>query len=656
MRNAVFFYPKLAAANLKKNRRTYGPYLLTTILCASIYYILRSLSLNPGLRQEFGGAAAHSMLQMGGDVSCFFIVLFLFYINNFLMKQRNKEFALYNILGMGKKHIAKTVAFEFLYSYGITVVGGLAAGILLDKLAFLGAVKLMHMEIKLGFFLAPAAVVHVLFLFAVAFLLIYLRFVWKLHIMNPTELLRESRAGEREPKAKWMLAVLGFVLLGAGYLIALRKQDPIEAIPNFMIASLLVILATYLIFTTGSVALLKLLKKNKHFYYQTNHFISLSGLMYRMKQNAMGLASICIMSTMVLVMISTTGSLMMEADQMMKQRYPYDFNCEIDEQEPERQQALLAELHALQQEEGVPVTEEVSYRYLDFGVERNGSQFDVPDNAYMAPCILMLVPIDDYNAVTGAQKTLQDGEVLVHTKRLHWTEPTLTLYGKTYTVKEHVKEYPKNGDTVANISDYLYLVCSESEFESIYATQKEAYGELASEKSFYYGFDTSAGETKQDAFRPVIRSLFDRYDFTCESHLAEKATFTGLFSGMFFIGISLGLLFTVATVLMIYYKQLSEGYEDQERFQILQKVGMSHKEVKKAIHSQILTVFFLPPIMAGIHLAVAFPILKRIVEMIGFQRSNLFLYVTLICFGVFLLFYVCVYLYTAKTYYKIVKR
>lgn len=654
MLNSMFFYPKLAAANIKKNKRTYGPYLLATILCAAIYYILRSLSLNPALREEFAGAAVHSMLQMGADVSCLFIVLFLFYINKFLMKQRNKEFALYNVLGMGKKHIAKTVAYESLYSYILTVAGGLVVGILLDKLAYLAAAKLMQMEIKMGFFFAPAAVSHVLVLFAVGFLLVYLRFVWTLHIMNPAELLRESKAGEREPKAKWILAVLGFVLLGIGYFIALTAKNPIEAIPNFLNASLLVIIATFLIFTAGSVALLKLLKKNKHFYYQTNHFVSLSGLMYRMKQNAMGLASICVMSTMVLIMISTTGSLMLGLDHMLNERYPYDFNCEIGEVEPERQQALIADFHALQQEEGVPVTREVIYRHLAFGVEKNGDEFDMPTDAYLAPCVLMLVPIDDYNAATGEQKELNDGEFLVHTKP--WTDPTITLFGEEYAVKEWVETYPKNGQAAANISDFLYLVCSEQDFESIYATQKEAYGEYASDLRFFYGFDTGADKQTQDDFRPAIRSLFDRYDFICESHVAEEASYTGLFSGMFFIGISLGLLFTIATVLMIYYKQLSEGYEDQERFQILQKVGMSQKEVKKSIHSQILTVFFMPPLMAGLHLAVAFPILKRLVEMVGFPQSNLFLIVTLICFCVFVLFYVCVYLYTARTYYKIVKR
>lgn len=656
MRNSMFFYPKLAAANMKKNKRIYGPYLLATIFSGAVYYILRSLCLNPGLREIYGGGAAHSMLQMGADVSFFFLILFLFYINQFLMKQRTKEFALYNVLGMGKKHIAKTLAFESLYTFVVTVAGGLSLGMLLDKAAYLAAAKLLNVDFKLGFFIAPAAIVHVLLLFAVAFLLVFLRFVWKLHILNPAELLREGKAGEREPKAKWFLAVLGFVLLGIGYAIALHEKNPIKAISSFFGAAILVIIATYLIFTAGSIALLKLLKKNKHFYYKTNHFISLSGLIYRMKQNAMGLANICVLSTMVLVMLSTTVSLVIGVDQMMKERYPYDFNCEIDELEPERQQALIADIRALRQESGLDATEEISYRYIAFGVERQDDEFIAPGNAYMSPCVLMFVPLEDYNAATGQEKTLNDGELLIYTKRVDWTDPSMTVFGTEYTVKEHVNAYPKNGDAAANISDYLYLVCTDADFDSIYSTQKEAYGEYASEPDFYYGFNTSAGDQLQEEFRPVIRTLFDQYDFTCESRLAEQAGYTGLFSGLFFIGISLGLLFTIATVLIIYYKQLSEGYEDKDRFQIMQKVGLSQREVKSAIHAQILTVFFMPPVVAGLHLTVAFPIMKRLVEMLGLAKSNLFLIVTLCTFCVYLFFYVCVYLYTARTYYKIVKR
>lgn len=655
MRNSFFFYPKLAASNLKKNSKTYTPYLISGIFCATVYYILRSLALNPSIKEGFGGGAIHSMLQMGGDISALFVIVLLFYTSSFLMKQRKKEFALLNTLGMGKHHIAKMLAFETLYSFLITVSGGLIVGLVLDKLSFLIIAKFLHAEASLGFFVSPAAIAHVVLLYAVANLLILIKSVWSIHVLNPAELLREGKAGEKEPKAKWFLAILGVLSLGGGYAIALIAKNPIQALPSFFVAVLLVILGTFLLFTAGSIALLKLLRKNKKYYYKTNHFVSVSGLMYRMKQNAVGLASICILSTMVLVMISSTGSLMVGLEDMIHERYPNDFNFEISETEKERQAELISKLHTLQKQENIPVTRELSYRYLDFVVGKDGNNF-VADTTPITANVLMLIPLKDYNAAMGEHKILKDGEMLVRTKRLEWNAPTIGIFGTNYTIKEHVSVYPDNGSAAANIADYLYLVCTDADFEKIYQTQKESYGTMASEYSFYYGFDTDAPEEKQETFRPVIRALFNEYDFTCESRLAERASYTGLFGGMFFIGIFLGLLFTVATVLIVYYKQISEGYDDKERFHILQKVGMSEQEVKKTIHSQVLTVFFLPLLFAGIHLCVAFPILKTLLKSLGLMQTSLFVGASLISYFVFAAFYVAVYFVTARTYYRIVKR
>lgn len=655
MRNSILFYPKLAADNLKKNSKTYLPFLISGIFSATVYYILRSLSLNPSIRGNFGGGAIHSILQMGSDVSALFIIVLLFYTNSFLMKQRKKEFALLNTLGMGKNHIAKMLFFETIYSFLITVSGGLILGIALDKLTFLAVSKLMNTTAELGFFISPAAINHVLLIFFISFLLIFIKSVWTLHILNPAELLRESKAGEKEPKAKWVLAILGIITLGCGYEIALYAENPIQAIPSFFVAVVLVIIGTFLLFTAGSIALLKLLRNNKNFYYKTNHFVSISGLMYRMKQNAVGLASICILSTMVLVMITSTGSLMIGLEDMLCERYPNDFNCEIDETDKDRQNALIEDLHTLQNNESIPVTSENSYNYLAFMAVRNGNDF-IADTSPMTASVLMLIPLDDYNKITGENQTLSDGEVLIHTKRLEWDSHTIGILGKEYKVKEHIDNYPKNGSAAANISDFLYLVCTNNEFETIYQTQKDAYGNMASEKSFYYGFNTSANDEEQEAFRPAIRTLFDEYDFTCESRQAERASYTGLFGGLFFIGIFLGLLFTVATVLIIYYKQISEGYDDRERFIILQKVGMSQKEVKKSIHSQVLTVFFLPLLFAGLHLTVAFPILTKLLKSLGLMQTSIFASVSIGSFLVFALFYVTVYFFTARTYYRIVKR
>lgn len=655
MHNSILFYPKLAADNLKKNSKTYLPYLISGIFCATVYYILRSLSLNPSLRNSFGGFSIHAILQMGSDVSALFILVLLFYTNSFLMKQRKKEFALLNTLGMGKRHIAKMLLFEMLYTFFITVSCGLILGILLDKLTFLIVTKFIHSNVELGFFISPTAIIHVLLLFFISSLFIFVKSVWTLHILNPTQLLRESKAGEKEPKAKWILAILGGIILLCGYWIALSVKNPIQAIPSFFIAAILVIIATFLLFTAGSIALLKLLRHNKNFYYKTNHFVSISGLMYRMKQNAIGLASICILSTMVLVMISSTGSLMIGLEDMINERYPNDFNFEISETNSQKVNEFIKVIHTLQKNQDFSVTEDISYHFLNLTAAKKENEF-VANTDFMDQSVLMFIPLEDYNTVTGENKILKDGEVFIHTKRMEWNAPTIGILGNNYTVKEKVSDYPKNGAAVSNIADYIYLICTENDFETLYQNQLNVYGSMASQKKFYYGFDTDANEQSQKTLLTKIHDLYDEYMFSCENKLIERDSFMGLFGGLFFIGIFLGLLFTVATVLIIYYKQISEGYNDRERFIILQKVGMSQKEVKKSIHSQIITVFFLPLLFAGLHLTIAFPILTKLLKALGLIQTSLFASISICSFLVFACFYIIVYFFTAKTYYQIIKR
>lgn len=655
MRNSFLFFPKLAIDNMKKNSKIYLPYLLTGIISGTIYYILRSISLNPEFRDSFGGGAIHGMLQMGADVSAFFIILFLFYTNGFLMKQRKKEFAIFHILGMDKGHIARTLAIEALYTFFISVFGGIILGIALDKLNFLILAKLVHVDATLGFFLAPSAIVHVIVLFMIAYFLIFLKSVWSLYRLNPAELLQESKAGEKEPKVKWFWSIAGVLILGMGYVIALRAEHPLMAIPSFFIASVLVIVGTFLLFTTGSITFLNILRKNKKFYYKTNHFISVSGLIYRMKQNALGLASICILSTMVLVMISSTGSLMVGIEDMIKERYPNDFNFSISETKPEKQQQFLEQLHNLQKEQAVTVTDEIQYRYLGFPVAQKEAGFEADDN-YLEQSVLFLIPLSDYNKATGDEKTLHNRELLLHTKRMEWNHPSIKILGEEFSIKEHIRQFPQNGFASSNVLDMLFLVCSDTDFEFLNKLQKEAYPSYGYQPSCYYEFDTSSSMEKQNKFRLLLYSFMEEYDFAFENQEFERKSVYGLFGGMFFIGVYLGLLFTIATVLIIYYKQISEGYEDRERFLILQKVGMSQEEVKKAIHSQVLIVFFLPLLFAAMHIAVAFPILKKLLLALGFIQASHFATIIVMSFLMFSLLYIMVYGITAKTYYKIVRR
>ena len=655
MRNSFLFYPKLATSNIKKNSKTYGPYMVACIVTATIYYLLRSISLNPSLTEVYIGSALHAIMQLGADVSFFFIIIFLFYTNSFLLKQRQKEFAIFNTLGMDKKHISVILAFETLYTLIITVVGGLFFGILLDKLAFLTITKVIHLDTTIHFSISYQAIRHVIFLFGLAFTLIYIKYNWSLHILNPMELLRESKAGEKEPKAKWAVAILGIISLLSGYGIALHYKNPVKAIPAFFIAAILVTIGTFLIFTAGSITLLKILKRNKKFYYKTSHFISVSGLMFRMKQNAKGLASICILSTAVLVMLTSTGSLMRGMKDNLINRYPYSFNFNIGEQSYERTDELIEKVHDLQEQENIPVSKEIKYKYLSIPAVQKNDEF-IADMNFTEQSVLMFVPLSDYNKFIGENLELSDGEVLIHTKRLDWTYPKINILGKNFSVKDHIKKYPENGGAISTIWDYLYIVCTDNDFENINILQKDLYGNYCSEPSFFYGFETTASDDDQNEFRPYIRELFNDYNFTCESRVAEEASYTGLFGGLFFVGIFLGLLFIIATILIIYYKQISEGYEDKNRYDILQKVGMSQKEVKKSINSQILIVFFLPLIFSGLHLTVAFPIMKTMLAILGLAQTNIFIVVSIISYLVFSAFYIAIYMFTSRTYYKIVKR
>lgn len=656
MRNSFSFFPKLALNNIKKNNKAYLPYLLACVGTATVYYIIHSLSVNPGLEEILGGGALTSVLQMGGSVAAVFACIFLFYTNRFLMKQRKPEFGVFNMLGMEKKHIAKTIAFETLYTYFITVSGGIILGIALDKLTFLIISKMFHEKITLGFFISPKVILSVIVLFALIFFAIYCKSVLEIKLSSPIELLHESSVGEKEPKANWLIALLGVITLGAGYVLALIPNTPWMALGQFFFAVILVIIGTYLLFTAGSIVLLKILKHNKNFYYTTNHFISVSNMVYRMKQNAMGLASICILSTMVLVMISSTGSLMLGLKDMENIRYPYDYNFYWEDYEVDVSE-VKENIAKVVKENNIPVKEEVEYHYFENYTKRSEDDF-IPQKEFVGGSILVMMPLSDYNAAMNEQKILGDTEVFLHTERIPYEYPTLNLWGTQYTIKEQLSDYPPNGRVAANIDDAYYLVIPDKQMDKIQQEFSKIVNQVP-QKRVCYGFNTSLTHDEQIQYDAVLREAAQakKYDTMVLESKAEKwKSSIALFGGMFFIGIILGLLFIMATVLIIYYKQISEGMEDRKRYDIMQKVGLSLQEVKSTIRSQILIVFFLPPLVAGIHICVAFPIINRMLGMFGLLNTKLFALATIGCFAIFLMFYVLVYLFTAKVYYRIVRR
>lgn len=657
------FFSKLAASNIKKNGKAYIPYILSCVMTVALFYIVKSLSYNPGLKNMVGSSTMMTMMSMCSVIIALFAIVFLFYTNSFLMKRRKKEFGVFNILGMEKSHIAKTMAWENFYVTLISIVGGLVIGLALDKAMFLLIAQVLNEEITLGFFISDKAIISTIVMFCIIFLLILLNSIRQIHTANPIELVTAGNAGEREPKTKWVLAILGLLSLGAGYYIALTIENPLTALVYFFFAVILVIIGTYMLFTAGSIALLKILRKNKKYYYKTKHFTSISGMIYRMKQNAVGLANICILSTAVLVMVSSTSSLMLGLQDVIATRYPNDFVVYSNETSEERAYESFDTIRELQEEQNLNVTSEREYRYLVFPAFINGDTFEVTRDANFSSLgnlnNLIFVSLSDYNRVMGTDKTLAENEVLIYSDRLQFDSPTLKIFDREYSVKEKIDEFIGNGLIVAVAANTQFIVLPDgTDIDELYALQKEALSDGASEIQYYYGFNSDADEETQRIFyRTLLEDYVGHgYEGTIESKADSRSEFVGLYGGFFFIGIFLGVLFIMATVLIIYYKQISEGYDDKQRYEIMQKVGMTHQEIKNSIRSQVLTVFFLPLIVAGIHIAVAFPIINKLLALLNLLNVQLFLTCTVVCYVVFAVMYLLIYLLTARTYYKIVSK
>ena len=555
------------------------------------------------------------------------------------------------------------MAWENFYVTLISIVGGLVIGIALDKAMFLLIAQVLNEEITLGFFISDKAIISTIVMFCVIFLLILLNSIRQIHTANPIELITAGNAGEREPKTKWVLTILGLLSLGAGYYIALTIENPLTALVYFFFAVILVIIGTYMLFTAGSIALLKILRKNKKYYYKTKHFTSISGMIYRMKQNAVGLANICILSTAVLVMVSSTSSLMLGLQDVIATRYPNDFVVYSNETSEERAYESFDTIRELQEEQNLNVTSEREYRYLVFPAFINGDTFEVTRDANFSSLgnlnNLIFVSLSDYNRVMGTDKTLAENEVLIYSDRLQFDSPTLKIFDREYSVKEKIDEFIGNGLIVAVAANTQFIVLPDGpDIDELYALQKEALSDGASEIQYYYGFNSDADEETQRIFyRTLLEDYVGHgYEGTIESKADSRSEFVALYGGFFFIGIFLGVLFIMATVLIIYYKQISEGYDDKQRYEIMQKVGMTHQEIKNSIHSQVLTVFFLPLIVAGIHIAVAFPIINKLLALLNLLNVQLFLTCTVVCYVVFAVMYLLIYLLTARTYYKIVSK
>ena len=674
-------YGKLAVTNLKNNGKSYVPYILASAFSVMMYYIMDNLYRNRSLVEK--GSPLAIMLSYADVVLLIFSVIFLFYINSFLIKRRKKELGIYNILGMGKGHLAKMLFIESVITTAASVIGGILAGILLGKLVYLVLLKILHLKRDIVYMISPVSIGITAAIFGGIFFVMFLYNLVQMKLSNPIELLRGGNTGEREPKTKWLMTIIGIACLAGGYYISLTTKEPLQALGQFFIAVLLVVVGTYALFMAGSITLLKILRRKKSYYYKTRHFTAVSGMIYRMKQNAVGLANICILSTMVLVMVSMTVSLYGGMNDVITTRFPYEAQITssgISQKEEEQIEEIIKNM--TKKNHTVP-TSQIRFHIGRFTTVYNNKtkKFDMMaagDYANSNAADLVMIPLSDYNQTEGKNVNLKENEVLLYHRnhnrndnRSHKKSDTDTqkdkkviqLNSRSYKVVDELDRLAIAKADTTSFIDGWYVVVKDSsiitsylkdiyENSNIYDELKEYYGKI----QYSYSFNLNGSRANRAKTAKSIQKQLQKKITNCsvESRELSRESFYELYGGFLFIGIFLGIIFLMATTLIIYYKQISEGYDDRERYQIMQKVGMSKKEVRQSIRSQVLLVFFLPLIMAVIHLAFAFKIITKLLSMLNLTNVSLFFMYTVGTVAVFAVIYAVIYSITAKEYYKII--
>jgi len=658
------FYTRLAVTNIRKNSKTYFPYILASSATVMMFYNLLYLLLSKDVNSMHDSSTLSAVLGLGSIVTGIFAFILLLYINSFLIKRRKKEFGLFNILGMEKKHIARIMLLETVM-IGLLCIGlGLIAGVLFSKLALLLLLKILAMNASFGFEVPLRAVSITVILFGAIFLINLVYNVFQVHVSKPIELLKGGNVGEKEPQTKWLIALTGAAALGGGYFIALTVKSPLAALNLFFVAVILVIIGTYCLFTAGSIAVLKALRRNKRFYYRTNPFIAVSGMIYRMKQNAAGLASICILATMVIVMVSSTVSLYIGLEDALRTNYireisvsasnvTYDDIKQVDD--------AIAETVKIR---GLSIHNPIRLRYASEAAIQDGNAFTGVRSAGFSSSglsMLMFITAEEYHRIEGVSVELSEGEALVYIVKGKLPGETLDFGGYSLNIRgrldkmETIEEFsPLKNSMLAQ--SYVIVTADEQDLNRARQALNEG-EEWLPGFQYNYLFDTKADRKAQadlvSSLQYVMRDL--SVHVFVEGREASKNEFISLYGVLFFLGLFLGALFILGTVLIIYYKQISEGYDDKERFAIMSKVGLSRGEIKKTIRFQVLSVFFLPLIMAVIHIAAAFPVICKLLTIFNMTNVPLYAICTALTILVFAVCYAMIYSLTARTYYRIVR-
>ena len=675
------FFPKLAVSGMKKNKQIYVPYLLTCIGTVMTFYVLHSLSYSPYLGQMRGGRTVETSLGLGKFVIAAFSVLFLLYSNSFLNRRRYKEFGLYHVLGMGKRGLRRIIFWESLFVAVIGLAFGIISGILLSKMAELLLANILNSEVSYAMHVEPAAILFTVVGYGIIFFILMVKSLITVQMTKALELFHSENLGEKPPRTNWILTILGIILLGGAYWIAVSIKSPLSALVTFFIAVIMVIIATYFLFIAGSVALCKVLKSNKKYYYQKQHFVSVSSMVFRMRRNGAGLASICILCTMVLVMLSSTSSMYFGMEDAIEGRYCREGEIAIhlfsfDDLEGENEEKLLEVYGKVFEKHGVTPKNVLKYVYAEAEGLIDGSELVVeggPQGTLEDAAVfdklrqVEIIPLEDYNRLMETNLTLGEGEAYLYETNACYRENSLSILGVSWEIKGKLTEMFPIGENEASVIPSIVLIVGDKHSaDPLFQYSEGPYDYHPVSARWYYGYDLGVSDEKSIEVYNELRNAFwseelsftrngnGGYSYYSSCLALEKDDFIGTYGGLFFLGIILSILFIAAMVLIIYYKQISEGYEDQSRFEIMQKVGMTKKDIKKSINSQILTVFFAPLILAGIHLAFAYPMIWKILKLLYVRNLSLLISLTIVDFIVFGIFYAVLYKLTARVYFKIV--
>lgn len=650
------FYFKLAKTNLKKNKRIYFPYILAIIIIVMTFYTMKAISINEGIYNMRCGEQVIMLLKFATYIIGMFTVIFLFYTNSFIIKNRKKEIGLYNILGMEKKHIAKVFFFETIIVVIISILLGLLGGFIIGKLMFLILLNLVKFDITISFSISFKAIISTIELILVTFIAILIMNLIQIKVTNPIELLKSTEKGEKISKRLWSFAIAGVIALVIGYRMALKVESPIAAINEFFIATVFVIIGTYFTFKAGIIVFLKILKKNKKFYYKTNNFISVSSMIYRMKQNAAGLANICILSTAVLLTISTTVCLYIGEESSLKNSYPQDIQITFRDYKGDKNTAydvVNSELNS----NNLAKENTIEFNYKEFIATLDNNRFNVVEKENImsnisSVCGVAFITLDKYNKVENKNIKLNENEILIYTNEGKYEKDTVKLGDNKYKVKEELDslKFVNKVDSV-NIKSYFIVVKDEEILNEIC---KSLNTEELNKDKYYISFDIKGSNEDCINFCNNTYNKINSDNISFQSIFMDRETYYAMNGGFLFIGSYLGILFTMAMVLIIYYKQISEGYEDNERFKIMRKVGISDYEVRKSIKKQILLVFFIPLVTAVIHIGFAFKMMNKMLALFGVGSTEIFIQCIFGTIVVFAVIYIVVYRLTARTYYKIV--